>query len=85
MRARTDVSPIDTVASLDGVKVRIGRAIRSIAAEASAWIETCADYYAAAAIYEQLSKLSDAELRRRGLSRATLGSDIARAYDRTNG
>ncbi|MFZ1104730.1 MAG: hypothetical protein WAN86_18090 [Hyphomicrobiaceae bacterium] len=83
MRTRTDVSPVGAVASLDGVKVRIARTVRSIAAGASAWIETCADYYAASIIYERMAKLSDAELSRRGLSRATLASDIARACDRT--
>lgn len=44
-----------------------------------------ADYYRAAALYEQLSRFSDAALRRRGLSRATLGRDMARACDRTGG
>ena len=47
------------------------------------WIETCADYWAAAAIYEQLSALSDAELARRGLSRTTLGQDVRTACDRS--
>jgi hypothetical protein len=35
-----------------------------------------ADHYAAAAMYEQLSRLSDAELQRRGLSRSTLARDV---------
>jgi hypothetical protein len=48
------------------------------------WLATAADYYTAAAVYEQLSRLSDAELQRRGLSRATLASDICRACDRAN-
>ena len=39
---------------------------------------TAADYYTAAAVYEQLSRLSDAELQRHGLSRATLGRTSAR-------
>jgi hypothetical protein len=42
----------------------------------AAWIKTCVDYYEAAAMYEQLSKLSDAELQRRRLSRATLARDV---------
>lgn len=49
----------------------------------AAWLATCADYYAAAALYDQLSRLSDAELQRRGLSRDTLARDITRACDRT--
>ena len=40
------------------------------------FVETCADYYGAAALYEQLSALSDAELQQRGLSRATLAQDV---------
>src|SRR5262245_948774 len=46
------------------------------------WLATAADYYTAAAVYEQLSRLSDGELRRRGFSRATLASDICQACDR---
>ena len=49
---------------------------RSIGHRVVVWAETCADYYAAAANYEQLSVLSDAELARRGLSRATLARDV---------
>src|SRR5262245_5440488 len=40
------------------------------------YVETMANYYAAAATYEQLSRLSDAELRRRGLSRESLARDV---------
>lgn len=40
------------------------------------WASTCADYYAASATYEQLARLSNAELGRRGLSRETLARDI---------
>jgi hypothetical protein len=46
--------------------------IRSIAGRIATWADACADYHAAAAMYEQLSALSDSELARRGLSRATL-------------
>jgi hypothetical protein len=41
-----------------------------------AWFRTAADYYDAAATYEELARLSDAELARRGLSRDTLGRDV---------
>ena len=56
--------------------------IGSIGERISTWIDTCADYYAAAAMYEQLSALSDAELSRRGLSRATLAGELRAACDR---
>jgi hypothetical protein len=42
----------------------------------TAWAEACADSYAASAMYEDLSRLSDAELRRRGLNRESLVRDV---------
>jgi hypothetical protein len=45
------------------------------------WANTCADYYAAAAMYEQLSRLSNAELERRGLNRANLARDVCDSCD----
>ena len=42
----------------------------------SAWAEACADSYAASATYEDLSRLSDAGLRRRGLSLENLARDV---------
>jgi hypothetical protein len=51
----------------------------------AAWGETCADYYRAAALYEELRPLSDAELNRRRLSRATLARHVVRACDRSGG
>jgi hypothetical protein len=56
--------------------------IRSISRQLADWADTCAGYYAAAAMYEQLSALSNAELARRGLSRATLAHDVCAACDR---
>jgi hypothetical protein len=47
----------------------------------ASWIRTCADYWAAAAMYDSLNRLSDAELRNRGLSRATLGHEVFRSCD----
>jgi hypothetical protein len=44
---------------------------------------TCADYYAAAGLYEHLRGLSDGELRRRGLSRETLARAACARCDRT--
>jgi len=59
----------------------IGRFARSILQRTSAWAVTCADYFAAASAYEQLSRLSDQELHRRGFSRATLARDVSAACD----
>ena len=70
------VPPAKAVAPLfDSIKSCVGFFI--------AWLNACADYYAAAAIYEQLSKLSDAELYRRGLSRDTLSREVFRSCERT--
>jgi hypothetical protein len=60
----------------------LGR-IASIGAWVGGWIGRAADAYAAAAMYTQLSGLSDAELHRRGLSRASLAHDIAGHCSRT--
>ena len=46
--------------------------VASIAKWFAAWMEACAEYRGSAALYEQLSRLSDAELRKRGLTRETL-------------
>jgi hypothetical protein len=56
--------------------------ISSLGLRLMTWADTCADYYAAAAMYEQLSRLSDSELARRGLARATLARDVRAACDR---
>jgi hypothetical protein len=69
------VPPTEKAASLFG-------SIKSLAHHVRMWVDSCADYYAAAAMYEQLSKLSDTELHRRGLSRDTLARDVCRACDR---
>jgi hypothetical protein len=50
--------------------------IKSLARFFVTWVDSCAEHYAAAAIYQQLSRLSDAELRKRGLSRDTLLRDV---------
>jgi hypothetical protein len=56
----------------------------SLGSQIAGWLATAADYYAAGAVYQQLSRLSDRELQRRGLSRTTLASDICQACDRAN-
>ena len=52
------------------------RRLNAIAARIAAWATARADRLAAAVIYQELSKLPDAELRDRGLSRATLAHDV---------
>ena len=73
----------DQILATESIRTRtLSDWIRCVARRIVAWADTCADYYAAAAMYEQLSRLSDAELARRGLSRATLARDVRAACDR---
>jgi hypothetical protein len=62
--------------------------VREGAAPDASWImriarhiEKWAGTYSAAAMYDQLFALSDAELARRGLSRASLAHDVSVACD----
>jgi hypothetical protein len=60
-----------------------GRLLRSIRERISMWATTGADYFAAAGAYEELSRLSDQELQRRGLNRATIARELCRVHDRS--
>ena len=71
-------APVGTAAKLSGAELRIRRYFKAIVAWASAWATAYANALAAAALYEHLSKLSDAELRRRGLSRSTLARRVSK-------
>jgi hypothetical protein len=70
---------LSRAASLSEAKPSLAARVAALKAYLMMCAETCADYYAAAAVYEQLSGLSDAELSRRGLARDTLARDIALA------
>ena len=59
--------------------------LKSMGQRIGAMAATCADYWSAAAVYDELRGLSDTELRRRGLSRDTLARDICNACDRSAG
>ena len=59
--------------------------LKTLGQRIGAWAVTCADYWSAAALYDELRGLSDAELRRRGLSRDSLARDVCQACDRTAG
>ena len=49
---------------------------RGLCQRLAEWVKNCADRYAAAAAYAELSRLSDAELRHRSLSRDILARDL---------
>jgi hypothetical protein len=61
-------------ANLQGAQATIGWAIgaKHLAARVAEIFSACAASWEAAALYENLSRLSDAELRRRGISRSEL-------------
>ena len=77
-----DISGIDTPTT-SGTPTSHYSSIKSLTRFFIAWLNARADYYAAAAIYEQLNKLSNTELHRRGLSRDTLVRDARESCDRT--
>ena len=52
--------------------------LRRWATTFAAWMKRCADRYSAVCAYEDLSRLSDAELRHLGLSRDVLARDLDR-------
>ena len=63
----------------------ITKSVKSLAQKAAIWMKACAAYWEAAALYDELRKLSDAELRRRGLSRDSLARHACRSHDPTFG
>ena len=80
MTIHDQILPAETLAAGEPAWTLSNR-IRRLGRRIVTWVDTCADYYAAAAMYEQLSRLSDAELARRGLSRATLAHDVRATCD----
>ena len=75
-------SGVDALSSTEK-SASLSSSIKSLARFLVTWVNSCADYYAAAAMYDQLSKLSNAELHKRGLSRDTLAWDLCQSCDRT--
>jgi hypothetical protein len=59
--------------------------IKPFLAWLSASAAACATYFRAAKRYEDLSRLSDAELERRGLGRKTLARHICESCERDSG
>jgi hypothetical protein len=80
MNIRTFPSQFSRDASARG---QLSSRIRQRFARIAAWMAICAEYHAAAANYEELSRLSDAELSRRGLARDTLARDLCESADRS--
>lgn len=64
--------------------LRVRACIQSVMTWLRTFAAACSDYYRAAAKYEDLSRLSDAELRRRSFSRETLAPEICEGVERAN-
>jgi hypothetical protein len=79
MTAQADPSPAD---GDEAIGLSWNGRFAALSDHLAAWRETCADYYEAAALFEALSALSDAELQRRGLSRATLAGHVCAVCER---
>ena len=78
MTTQAGHSPSDTEL-LKTSQPSLGARFGAFKTDVAAWIHTCVAYYEAAALYEQLSGLSNAELHRHGLSRETLARDVCDA------
>jgi hypothetical protein len=79
MSKNSHASTVGIAETLGGAEFPV-RYVKAIATWVSARAGAFANYLAAAAIYEQLSRLSDAELHRCGLSRITLARDVSGTF-----
>jgi hypothetical protein len=76
----TDIEPIRSTES----SVTASSWIKPFRQRVVMWLNTSADYYTAAALYDELRVLSDAELQKRGLLRGTLARHVCSVCDRTD-
>ena len=74
------LSPLRKIAGAGSPRAMLG-GNSSLRTRLAAWARTCTAYYGAVALYEDLNRLSDAELARRGLTRANLARDIIATRD----
>ena len=81
LSAAKDTVEWSTAAAGHSAGWHLAKRLSAIARWARACLETLAAYYAATIMYERLSRLSDAELARRGLSRSNLARDVVAACD----
>jgi hypothetical protein len=83
LSAAKDAAEWPTAAVVHPAGSLLAKRLSAITRWAGACIEVIAAYYTATAMYEQLSRLSDTELARRGLSRGNLARDVLATCDRT--
>ena len=74
------IGDIETASSSETTS-SLSSSIKSLTEKIATWVKSCADYYAAASLYDELRGLSDGELHKRGLSRETLARDVSNSCD----
>ena len=74
-----DVAPVARSARW----ARLASRASSITTWVRDYVEEMANLYAAVTMYEQLQRLSDTELRHRGLTRENLARDVLASHSRT--
>jgi hypothetical protein len=72
----SDVQVLGHEADAGETAASMSSSVKSLINGIASWLTSCADLWTAAALYESLRGLSDAELHRRGLSRDTLVRDV---------
>jgi hypothetical protein len=80
MTASEHLVVIDAV-QLPKTAASLFSSVKSLTNGIASWVQSCVDYWAAAALYDSLRTLSDAELQRRGFSRDTLLRDVFQSCD----
>jgi hypothetical protein len=79
-----DFTEVDALPSTN-MAASLSNSVKKLMQRVKLWANAYADYSAAAAMYEDLSGLSNAELQKRGLSRDTLAWDVCQSCDNTAG
>ena len=72
----THEAPCPTVTSVGERAASLLNLAKSLIKGTASWVQSTADLWAAAALYDTLRGLSDAELHKRGFSRDTLVRDV---------
>ncbi len=81
MASHDQLLPADALATGEAATSLSSR-IKFIGTWLMIWVKACGDHWEAAALCDELSALSDAELAR-GLSRVALAQDVRTACDRS--
>jgi hypothetical protein len=72
---------LDHQPATDVLRKTLRSSLVAMAKSIGVWLDARADAWAAAALYDELRRLSDAELRRRGLSRDMISRHTFKSFD----